>query len=598
MLKYLLIFQDYNVQTGQTADPYPHLALPDYLVQRHRDNPTLGLWVGSSLVMRKLGASGNYGREMSWTDLANGAMDKTWRLMGQRAQTFVSPDRPPTRFRGPHEFDLWQWHYSPGTDATDIAAYKTAQKRYYDIVKAECPSAIIEINFVTSAGLGGNKHSFDALLPASNSYDAIAIDCYNIDYNNRSGCNYRPGVDPQVSDAKLQARWNLFLGDPNTDRGLRYLRRRAVELGKPLSMPEVGQGEYLFVDSTDRNTGGGDDPFYVNGLADYVFDPVYPAGSGGPGCVDALAWWEDGSLGVSSNGIMPRTLIGKAGPDTDRKVGVNDAAQKAGTLTVQMDMSRSRAAFEQRFIAGTSTPAPAPGTTTLSTPATNITTSGFRSSWTAATPATSYLVQRRTGSNPFTTVAIVTTTDHTHTGLSAGTAYDVRIIPRNSTTEGTPSNIVTTTTATVTSGTSITLAWDPQSSGATSSRPENTFYRITAGAAGNLQYASNGIIPVTAGSVYDLTFTARASRAGWIDSGNPGWVSINGLNSEGGYRTNFSLESSDSLHLGTSFVSRTGRFTVPSDALLARITWIPYYYNAVVGDYIDIQPTITLTKIS
>ncbi len=88
-----------------------------------------------------------------------------------------------------------------------------------------------------------------------------------------------------------------------------------------------------------------------------------------------------------------------------------------------------------------------PGTPALASPATNITGTGFTSSWSTASSASDYLVQRRTGTNPFATVATVTTTTFAHTGLALSTAYDVRVIARNGPVEGTASNVVSTTTA-------------------------------------------------------------------------------------------------------------------------------------------------------
>ncbi len=88
-----------------------------------------------------------------------------------------------------------------------------------------------------------------------------------------------------------------------------------------------------------------------------------------------------------------------------------------------------------------------PGAPVQASPATGVTATGFTSSWSAASSADTYLVQRRTGTNAFATVATVTTTSYTHTGLAASTAYDVRVIGVNSgTVQGPASNTVSTTT--------------------------------------------------------------------------------------------------------------------------------------------------------
>ncbi len=93
------------------------------------------------------------------------------------------------------------------------------------------------------------------------------------------------------------------------------------------------------------------------------------------------------------------------------------------------------------------TPAP-PGTPVLAVPATDVTSSSLRSTWTATADTTDYLVQRRTGGRAFATVATVAapTVTYLHSGLSGGFIYDVRIIARNGTVEGLPSNVVSTMT--------------------------------------------------------------------------------------------------------------------------------------------------------
>lgn len=353
-LDYLLIFTDAKAMDTQTADPYDHLALPSYIRARHEQNPHLGLWMGKSMVMRQKDGSttGDWGREMSWTDLANGAMDLTWQLQGQRVQALqdTSATRPPPRLRGAHEVDLSIWYYYPQDDI-DVAAYKDACQRYYDIVKAECPSAIIEFNPVSSAGIGGHR-TYASLVPPSTAFDALAVDTYDMAYND---WGWVPGVDAPPDDAMREAMWQKFVGDPANNRGLAYLRAQAVALGKPLSFPEVGTGMYQFkkdnvTGHTNLNTSGGDNPFYVNGLADFIFDPAYPAGTGGPGCVDAFAWWEDGAQSGSMNGLIPRDILRPTSftsADDGRKVSWSESGV---SKSYSFSMTRSRDAFVQRFI--------------------------------------------------------------------------------------------------------------------------------------------------------------------------------------------------------------------------------------------------------
>lgn len=98
-------------------------------------------------------------------------------------------------------------------------------------------------------------------------------------------------------------------------------------------------------------------------------------------------------------------------------------------------------------VSATTGAAVTPGTPVLASPATNISSSGFLSTWSAAANATDYLVQRRQGTATFATVATTTNLTYQHSGLSAESSYDVRVIARAGTTQGTASNTVTTTTA-------------------------------------------------------------------------------------------------------------------------------------------------------
>lgn len=334
-LDLLLLFHDYNVQPGQTADPYDHLALPEYLSRplRRPGNEHLGLWLGSSCVMRKLGAAGNYAREMTWSQLANGALDRTWRLQGERIQQVaVSPLRPRPRVRSPHELDLWDWHYSPEQNAVDRGAYKEAQLRYRSILKEVCPSVVVEVNPVSSGGNGGNKSSWSEIMPHPDAFDCLAFDCYDIIWG---FYDWRPGIDPQPSLAKQEEGWNRTLNGP---RGLKYLRSEAVRLGKPMSVPEWGNGAYLY--NGAYNQSGGDNGPYTRGLAEFILDPAYPPGT--PGGVEAHAYWEDGPFGTSSNGVLDRRLIGRATADEGRLLN--------GT---PFPTDKARAEFRSRLVGAT-----------------------------------------------------------------------------------------------------------------------------------------------------------------------------------------------------------------------------------------------------
>ena len=84
----------------------------------------------------------------------------------------------------------------------------------------------------------------------------------------------------------------------------------------------------------------------------------------------------------------------------------------------------------------------------LQVPATEVTLTGFRSSWQPVAGSSDYLVERRAaGAELWTGVAVVADTTYLHTGLTSSTSYSVRVIARRAGVSGLPSAPVTTTTA-------------------------------------------------------------------------------------------------------------------------------------------------------
>jgi hypothetical protein len=132
--------------------------------------------------------------------------------------------------------------YPWGNDPTDyVNAYNNAAEAMKSV-----PGANFSFDWNVSAENPGS-HPFQDYYPGNQNVNSIGIDSYDFDYSN-------PNASPQE-------RWNTIL---NGSGGLQDVENFAQQQGKPFAVPEWG----LWFSGS--NAGGGDDPYYINQMAQFL----------------------------------------------------------------------------------------------------------------------------------------------------------------------------------------------------------------------------------------------------------------------------------------------------------------------------------------
>ncbi|HEU4830791.1 MAG TPA: fibronectin type III domain-containing protein, partial [Candidatus Saccharimonadales bacterium] len=204
------------------------------------------------------------------------------------------------------------------------------------------------------------------------------------------------------------------------------------------------------------------------------------------------------------NSIICSNIAGESGPDVFAYVGDGSSTCSTGssclewTLKYREEATGEIITLESRHQASIANA----GSTTLTTQIVGFTQ--INASWTPVNNASSYVIQRATNGS-FTTglaEATVATTSHSFTGLTQGTTYYLRVLPKASSSDGgwsatksvtMPVLTSVTVSATANSSTQITASWNSSSLA--------TSY--------TLQYATNSSF-TSATSLSGLTGLSRA----------------------------------------------------------------------------------------
>jgi hypothetical protein len=142
------------------------------------------------------------------------------------------------------------WYYdSIGTTSSDFASWAAYWAHFVQVARA-VPGAHFTFDWTVNAGY--RRIPFDSYYPGDDVVDIIGIDQYD-------GIAYAPSPAP----ATPAARWAGILAAKD---GLGELMAYATAHGKPLSLPEWG----LMVAGSAGGTGGGDDGYYVDQIANIV----------------------------------------------------------------------------------------------------------------------------------------------------------------------------------------------------------------------------------------------------------------------------------------------------------------------------------------
>ena len=188
--------------------------------------------VGITGDWRALGASGAYDDYI-----------RTW------ATGMVAAGLGSTIIRLGHEAN-GDWYFdSIGSTPTDYANWAAYWARFVRVARS-VPGAAFSFDWTVNPGY--RRIPFDSYYPGDDVVDIIGVDQYD-------GVAYAPNPLP-TTDA---ARWTAILAQ---QWGLGDLMTYATAHGKPLSIPEWG----LMVPGSSGGTGGGDDGYFVDRIAEIV----------------------------------------------------------------------------------------------------------------------------------------------------------------------------------------------------------------------------------------------------------------------------------------------------------------------------------------
>ena len=137
-------------------------------------------------------------------------------------------------------------NWFPWGASRDTASWKTFYRRIVTVMRT-VPGANFAFDFNLAAGAAGTNLSFADIYPGDDVVTYVGLDNYDLMWND--------------STSTPAQRWNFALTQFN---GLRAHKAFADAHGKPLSFPEWG----LYARG-DIQGGGGDNPYYVDRMADW-----------------------------------------------------------------------------------------------------------------------------------------------------------------------------------------------------------------------------------------------------------------------------------------------------------------------------------------
>jgi hypothetical protein len=186
----------------------------------------------------------------TWATAATGGMDSMWRSQCQKIHANWWPNLQGVHLSMAHEMS-GNW-YPWSVNASNVAAFKTAWKRWHGIVQEELVSkgrnakVVMSYNFDTTSDI-----SVQTIDPGVAYYDIVGVDFYNMWW----GGTAASGLNDQTT-------WNNNLNamDGTSPKGIKSWFDYAASLGKPLSIPEWGLSPQAYVDS----------PFFITTFRNYI----------------------------------------------------------------------------------------------------------------------------------------------------------------------------------------------------------------------------------------------------------------------------------------------------------------------------------------
>jgi hypothetical protein len=266
-------------------------------------------------------ACGNQSQQDTfWSKMAAGTYDS---YVKTQAQNLVSTGHADSVIRVMHEYNGNWYPYCLYNSPTQIANFKKTFQNWVNIYRST-PGQKFSImwNPTYNPNNLGSQAVVTSSYPGDAYVDYVGIDVYDDYMSGYAGNTYNQ------TDAVRQAAFNNLL--TRGDFGLNVWASFAKSHGKPLAFPEWGLGY-------DGQNSGGDNPYYVDGMAAFFKNPANNVG--------IESFWEENDTGHDPKGVWP----------------ADNAAGRAFAVP------RARAAFLAQF-GGAANAGPGSGTGGVSNP--------------------------------------------------------------------------------------------------------------------------------------------------------------------------------------------------------------------------------------
>jgi hypothetical protein len=188
---------------------------------------------------------------------ARGEYDQYFRTL---AENLVAYGQGDAILRLGWEFNLGSWRWHPD-DADDFIGYW----RSVVTVMHSVPGAQ-NLRFDWNVHNGGDTYDSTTFYPGDDYVDYVGVDVYDISWADNT-YPYPAKCAAQCRHRRQKAAWDNTL---NSRFGLASWSKFAAAHGKPMSLPEWG----LWADRPDGH-GGGDDPYFIGQMHDFIADPAY-----------------------------------------------------------------------------------------------------------------------------------------------------------------------------------------------------------------------------------------------------------------------------------------------------------------------------------
>lgn len=190
--------------------------------------------------------------DVSIQDGADGEYDEQWQQFGEN---LVEAGQEDAILRLGWEFNLDNWAWSTGDEDAWVSYYRRIVEQL-DSVEGS------EFRYDWNVNNADNRYDAVDYYPGDDVVDYIGVDAYDVDGD---AYPYPDDCDGDCRSEVQQQAWDetVYGGD----RGLRFWSGFAAEHDKQLSLPEWG------VWDRKDGTGGEDNPYYVEQMADFIEDP-------------------------------------------------------------------------------------------------------------------------------------------------------------------------------------------------------------------------------------------------------------------------------------------------------------------------------------